>query len=88
MLKKKIWASFLRIIELFTQKIVTKFSKIWVWDPGSILTMSVEHWRLLISTAYSVRVIALLACRADYVQCKDDIPSLLSFSFTALLYFT
>jgi hypothetical protein len=34
MLKKKIWASFQRIIELFTQKIVTKFSKIWVWDPG------------------------------------------------------
>jgi hypothetical protein len=25
----------LRIIELFTQKIVTKLSKIRVWDPGS-----------------------------------------------------
>ncbi len=24
-----------RIIERFTQKIVTKLSKIWVWDPGS-----------------------------------------------------
>jgi hypothetical protein len=34
-LKKKIWANFLRIIELFTQKIVNKLSKIWVWDPGS-----------------------------------------------------
>jgi hypothetical protein len=34
-LKKKIWANFQRIIELFTQKIVTKLSKIWVWDPGS-----------------------------------------------------
>jgi hypothetical protein len=33
-LKKKIWANF-RIIELFTQKIVTKLSKIWVRDPGS-----------------------------------------------------
>ncbi len=33
MLKKKIWANFQRIIELFTQKIVTKLSKIWVWDP-------------------------------------------------------
>jgi hypothetical protein len=32
-LKKKIWANFQRIIELFTQKIVTKLSKIWVWDP-------------------------------------------------------
>ncbi len=32
---KKIWANFQRIIELFTQKIVTKLSKIWVWDPGS-----------------------------------------------------
>jgi hypothetical protein len=28
MVKKKIWANFQRIIELFTHKIVTKFSKI------------------------------------------------------------
>jgi hypothetical protein len=37
MLKKKIWVNFERItgIELFTQKIVTKLSKIWVWDLGS-----------------------------------------------------
>jgi hypothetical protein len=34
-LKKKISANFQRIIELFTQKIVNKLSKIWVWDPGS-----------------------------------------------------
>jgi hypothetical protein len=34
MLKKNIWAISQRIIELFTQKIVTKLSKIWVWDPG------------------------------------------------------
>ncbi len=33
-LKQKIWENFQRIIELFTQKIVTKLSKIWVWDPG------------------------------------------------------
>ena len=35
MLKKKIWDNFQRIIELFTQEIVTKLSKIWFWDPGS-----------------------------------------------------
>ncbi len=35
MLKKKILANFQRIIELFTQKIVTKLLKLWVWDPGS-----------------------------------------------------
>jgi hypothetical protein len=35
MLKKKIWANFQRIIELFTQKIATKLSKIWGWDSGS-----------------------------------------------------
>ncbi len=35
MLKKKIWANFQRIIELFTQKIVTKLLKVWVWDPRS-----------------------------------------------------
>ncbi len=34
-LKKKIWANFQRIVKLFTQKIVTKLSKIWVRDPGS-----------------------------------------------------
>jgi hypothetical protein len=34
-LKKKIWANFQRIIELFAKKIVTKISKVWVWDPGS-----------------------------------------------------
>jgi hypothetical protein len=33
--RRKIWANFQKIIELFTQKIVSKFSKIWVWDPGS-----------------------------------------------------
>jgi hypothetical protein len=36
-LKKKIWDSFQRIIKLFAQKIVTKLSKIWVWDPGSAI---------------------------------------------------
>jgi hypothetical protein len=35
MLKKKIWANFQRIIEVFTQKTFTKLSKIWVWDPRS-----------------------------------------------------
>jgi hypothetical protein len=35
MTKKKIWANVQRIIELFTQKIVTKLSKIWFWDSGS-----------------------------------------------------
>ncbi len=34
MLKKKIWATFQRIIELFTQKFGTNLSKIWVSDPG------------------------------------------------------
>ncbi len=35
MIKKKIWAKYQRIIEVFTQKIVTKLSKIWGWDPRS-----------------------------------------------------
>ncbi len=34
-LKKKIWANFQRIIELFTKKVVKKLLKIWSWDPGS-----------------------------------------------------
>ncbi len=33
--RKKIWANFQRNKELFSQKFVTKPSKIWVWDPGS-----------------------------------------------------
>ncbi len=32
--EEKIWPNFPRIIEVFTQKIVTKPSKIWVCDPG------------------------------------------------------
>ncbi len=35
MRKKKIWANFQRIIELFTKEIVKKLLKIWSWDPGS-----------------------------------------------------
>jgi hypothetical protein len=35
MVKKKIWANFQRIIELFTQKIFTNLSKIWFWDQRS-----------------------------------------------------
>jgi hypothetical protein len=34
MLKKNFLANFQKIIELFNKKIVTKLSKIWVWDPG------------------------------------------------------
>jgi hypothetical protein len=34
-LKKKIWANFQRIIELFTKKMVNKLSKLWIWYPGS-----------------------------------------------------
>ncbi len=33
--EEKIWASFQRIIELFTQKFVTNLYKIWIWDPES-----------------------------------------------------
>ncbi len=52
--KKEIWANFQRIIELFTQKIVTKLSKIWVWDPGSgknlfrIPGPDTQHWNKLL----------------------------------------
>ncbi len=35
MLKRKIWANFQRMLELFTQKNVTKLSKICVWDTES-----------------------------------------------------
>jgi hypothetical protein len=34
-LKKKIWANFQRIKELFPKKIAKKLLKIWSWDPGS-----------------------------------------------------
>jgi hypothetical protein len=33
--ENKIWASFQRIIDLITQKFVTKLLKIWGWDPRS-----------------------------------------------------
>jgi hypothetical protein len=52
-LKKKIWANFQRIIELFTTKIVKMLLKIWSWDPGSRIQGSKstrsrsgsQHWR-------------------------------------------
>jgi hypothetical protein len=43
MLKKKILPNFPRIIEVFSQKIVTKPSIIWVWDPGSRIQGSKRH---------------------------------------------
>jgi hypothetical protein len=42
-MKKKILTNFQRTIELFTQKIVTNLSKIWVWDPGSRIQGSKKH---------------------------------------------
>jgi hypothetical protein len=46
MIKKKIWANFQRIIELFTQKIVTMLSKLWIWDPGYLRSgiRDPQHW--------------------------------------------
>ncbi len=35
MRKKKIWVNFQKIIELFSLKIATKLSKLWVWETGS-----------------------------------------------------
>jgi hypothetical protein len=35
MQKKKIWANFQRIVEVFTQKIFNTLSNIWVWYTGS-----------------------------------------------------
>jgi hypothetical protein len=35
MLKKKIWADFQRIVEVFPQKMFSMLSNIWVWDPRS-----------------------------------------------------
>ncbi len=35
MVKKKIWAKFQRIVEVFTQTIFNMLSNIWVGDPGS-----------------------------------------------------
>jgi hypothetical protein len=48
MLKKIIWANFQRIIDLFTQKVVKKLSKIWVWDPGSRgIRSTAQHWLIV-----------------------------------------
>ncbi len=43
MLKKKIWANFQRIVEVFTQKIFNMLSNIWVWDPRSGIQGSERH---------------------------------------------
>ncbi len=41
--KKTIWAILQRIIELSTQKIVIRLSKIWVWDQRSRIQESKRH---------------------------------------------
>jgi len=41
--KKKIWANLQRFLELSTQKVVIKLSKIWVWEPGSRIQGSKRH---------------------------------------------
>jgi hypothetical protein len=33
--RKRIWPSFQRIVEVFTQKIFNMLLNIWVWDPRS-----------------------------------------------------
>ncbi len=47
MRKKIIGDSFQRIVKLFTQKIVTKLSKIWVRDPEKLFQIpdpDQQHW--------------------------------------------
>jgi hypothetical protein len=66
MLKKKIWANFQRIIELFIQKIVTKLSKIWVWDPRSGIQGSDHGYRGSGSaTLPSSILISINSCRGN-----------------------
>jgi hypothetical protein len=55
MLKKKIWAKFQRSEELLPNKIVTKLSKIWVWDPGSRGQKGTGSWIRIRNTAKGER---------------------------------
>jgi hypothetical protein len=59
MLKKKVWANFQRIIELFALKILTKLSKRWVWDPGSgknLFRISYPESRGQKGTGFRIRI--------------------------------
>ncbi len=71
MLKKKSWAKFQRIVEVFTQKIDTKLSKIWVWDPRSGIQGSKrhripdpdpQHWYVHLLIRYDMPVPYSLVC--------------------------
>jgi hypothetical protein len=70
MLKKKSWASFQRIIELFTQKFVTKLSKIWIWDRGSEKNLS----RIWVQGSKRHRIPALdpQHCFVVYRKCDEE----------------
>ncbi len=75
LVKKKIWANLQRIMELFTQKIVIKLSKIWFWDPGSEIwdpektysgsriQRSKRHWIRIRNTAWELWSSASLAAQ-------------------------
>jgi hypothetical protein len=68
MLKKKIWANFQRIIELFTQKIVTKLSKIWVWDPRSGIRKKTHSGSvILVFTSKTLQNSALVLKKTSYL---------------------
>jgi hypothetical protein len=64
MLKEKIWANFQRVRELFTSKIVTKLSKVWIWDTektysGSRIKGSKRHRIRIRNTACNILIISL-----------------------------
>jgi hypothetical protein len=82
MLKKKIWPNFPRIIEVFTQKIVTKPSKLWVWDPevkkapdpgsGSATLQETILWKpQLLAITYSEKV-SKKATSTVHIECQQQ----------------
>jgi hypothetical protein len=57
--KKKMWASFQRIIEFFIQRFFTNLSKIWVWDPGPGVKKALDPGSRIRSTAKKSILICL-----------------------------
>jgi hypothetical protein len=83
-LKKKIWANFQRIIEL-SQKIVTKLSKIRLWDPG-VKKAPDPGSRIRIRNTGSAAVTHSM-CQGSFIICKET-DTLTYFNFDAIKEFS
>ncbi len=91
--EKKILGKFQRIIELFTQKVVTKLSKTWVWDPGSRgqkgtgSRIRIRNTARLIMRRFLSALCSVTSAHDGGLRTADDRVARLAFNFDFQLCF-